>query len=258
MEIKFYKYQGTGNDFILIDDRDEFFDITRNDIISSICERKFGVGADGLILLRKHSDYDFQMLYFNSDGKQSTLCGNGSRCIVSFAKYLGLIDDKCKFLAIDGPHEAFIKDNLISIKMSNVDSVIKDNDSYIVNTGSPHFVSFVNSISDLDVKKMGAEIRYSEQFKKDGINVNFAQVSDGIKIRTYERGVENETYSCGTGAVAVALCVHKLNSFKQSPILIKTRGGELIIDFEFNNNQYINIWLRGPVELIYSGDFVCK
>lgn len=257
MNVEFFKYQGTGNDFIIIDDREEKFDIKNQNLIAQLCERRTGIGADGLILLRNHSNYDFEMIYFNSDGKESSMCGNGARCIVAFAQSLDLLTDSCIFLAFDGDHKGLISDDLISIQMQDVHKIVSSDTFFILNTGSPHYVVFTDDISKIDVEKEGSLIRFSSQYQNEGINVNFVQVGKQLEIRTYERGVETETLSCGTGVVAAAISAHKAKKIQQSPILLKTQGGELIVEFQAQGNLYRNIWLRGPAELIFAGEFVC-
>tara|TARA_B100001564_G_C20625707_1_gene664564 strand:+ start:783 stop:1547 length:765 start_codon:yes stop_codon:yes gene_type:complete len=254
MIVDFYKYEGTGNDFIIIDDRSQLFDISNNDLISSMCDRKFGIGADGLILLRNHETFDFEMLYFNSDGYMSSMCGNGGRCIVHFANYLNIIDDTTKFIAVDGVHEARIDVKNVLLKMQNVKNIIEENNSYILDTGSPHYVKFVNDISNFNVLKQGKIIR---QKFTDGINVNFVEIGNYILVRTYERGVENETLSCGTGVVASALAIHFSKKSKNNSIDIKSNGGDLNVTFEYDSKNYSNIWLKGTAKMIFSGKYKC-
>jgi len=254
MIVDFYKYEGTGNDFIIIDDRSQLFDISNYDLISSMCDRKFGIGADGLILLRNHETFDFEMLYFNSDGYMSSMCGNGGRCIVHFVNYLKIIDDTTKFIAVDGVHEARIDGKNVLLKMQNVKNIIEENNSYILDTGSPHYVKFVNDISNFNVLKQGKIIR---QKFTDGINVNFVEIGNYILVRTYERGVENETLSCGTGVVASALAIHFSKKSKNNSIDIKSYGGDLNVTFEYDSKNYFNIWLKGTVKMIFSGKYKC-
>ena len=253
MIFEFYKYQATGNDFIIIDDREELFDIDDCNLIKSLCERKMGVGADGLILLRNHKNYDFEMIYFNSDGNQSTLCGNGARCIVSFANTLDIISSKSTFLAIDGIHQANIYDKSVSIKFNDIKSIQFDNGNYIVDSGSPHFITFKDNIENLDVKGEGRSIRNMDKFSKDGINVNFVSLGNSIRIRTYERGVEDENLSCGTGAVASAIFLKDLALVDNINIDILMKGGLLTVDFIIKETTYSEIWLTGSVNMVFKG-----
>lgn len=204
--MQFYKYQGTGNDFIIIDNRDLKFNRSDNGLVAKLCHRRFGIGADGLMLLQNKTGYDFEMVYYNADGNQSSMCGNGGRCIVEFARTLGLVKEKTLFYAIDGEHEAVVKPNFVTLKMKDVNDVETNSDFYFLNTGSPHYVAFVNDLTNYDVVHEGKKIRYNNRFKADGTNVNFIEkIGGGLFVRTYERGVEDETYSCGTGVTAAAL-----------------------------------------------------
>lgn len=257
MIFEFYKYQATGNDFIIIDDREELFDIDDSNLIKSLCERKMGVGADGLILLRNHNSYDFEMIYFNSDGNQSTLCGNGARCIVSFANTLDIISSKSTFLAIDGLHQANIYDKSVSIKFNDIKTIQIDNGNYIVDSGSPHFITFKDNIENLDVESEGRSIRNMGKFSKDGINVNFVSLGNSIRIRTYERGVESETLSCGTGAVAASIALFHSGLFEDNEVDLQTNGGLLSVTFDEFNGVFKNIWLTGEANLVYIGEFEC-
>ena len=233
MEIQFYKYQGTGNDFVILDNRDKKFDGLTKNQIEFLCDRRFGIGADGLMLLNSHPNYDFEMKYYNSDGKESSMCGNGGRCLTKFAHDIGIILSDYKFIAIDGEHEASINtDGTVALKMKDVNNVKYDHGNFILNTGSPHFVTLTNDVMHLDVFKKGRDIRYSDAFRGEGINVNFVQQTeepDKIIVRTYERGVEDETYSCGTGVTASALvCYHNDNGFNR--VEVQTKGGQLSVE----------------------------
>jgi diaminopimelate epimerase len=257
MILKFHKYQGTGNDFLMVDDRDETFDPERLDVVQRITRRRFGVGSDGLILLRSREGYDFEMVFFNPDGSKS-LCGNGSRCVVAFAKALGIIGDSARFLAIDGEHTATIdRDGIVSLKMNDVKNVEKGEDFFYLNTGSPHYCTFVNEIQDFDVMKQGKRIRYSERFKKEGTNVNFLEkVEDGVFVRTYERGVESETYSCGTGVTASGL-VAALKGVANGKDFcdIQTLGGKLKVKFNrVSDGVFTDIYLEGPALFVFRGE----
>ncbi len=257
MLVEFFKYQGTGNDFIVIDDRKNKFDLNDNALISALCERRMGIGADGLILLQNHNELDFNMIYFNSDGIESSMCGNGGRCIVHFAQLLGIIKDVTHFMAIDGEHKAIINNDNISIKMQDVANIRTLNGGFFLDTGSPHFVKFVDNFIDLDVNKQGKKIRNSKYFKNKGVNVNFVVDDKFTEIRTYERGVEAETLSCGTGVVAAAICKHYNNFSEEKTINLHSKGGSLVVDFEYLNGIYQNIWLTGDVNLVYAGEFEC-
>ncbi len=257
MKIQFYKYQGTGNDFIMIDNRLENFPKKNVKFIKSICERRFGIGADGLILLENDYETDFRMVYYNSDGNQSSMCGNGGRCIVAFANQLGLIDDVATFIAMDGLHHATIQnDGEISLQMKIVSEIKIEEDYVFINTGSPHHVVLVKDLKNFQVKEKGASIRYGELYGKAGSNVNFViQNSDNdFSIRTYERGVEDETLSCGTGATAVAIAMHAIGKSKKCDIKINVEGGKLKVNFEEKNGVYKNIFLTGQAKFVFSGE----
>ena len=257
MKISFYKYQGTGNDFILIDNRQNIFDPKNIDLVQKLCNRKFGIGSDGLMLLQNKVGYDFEMIFFNPDGSKS-LCGNGSRCIVAFAKSLGIIKDKARFITFDGEHEAVILQNgEVSLKMNDVKSVENGNGFYFLNTGSPHYCALVKDIQHYDVFAEGKKIRNSDRFKKDGTNVNFLEKSeDSVFVRTYERGVENETLSCGTGVTAAALVAAMAGiSSAENYCNIKTSGGNLKVKFKKNqDNSFSDIRLEGPAAFVYKGE----
>jgi len=257
MQIEFYKYHGAGNDFVMVDCRqaDEFlFD---NKTVGFLCNRHLGIGADGLILLLNDPSAEFRMKYFNSDGMEGTMCGNGGRCIVAFARDLGIIHQKTLFSGIDGLHHAEILDNgLINLKMIDVEGVKELGDGYLVETGSRHFVTFRKSISDIDVFKEGREIRHQPRFANEGTNVNFVEiVSETVfKMRTFERGVENETLACGTGAVASAISSHYHQKTDKNSFTIHAPGGILTVSFTVQNKEiYSNIWLKGPAKFVFKG-----
>ena len=257
-KIPFVKYQGAGNDFILIDNRQTTW-LTRQDTaqIMRMCDRKFGIGADGLILLQETPGYDFEMVYFNSDGRESTMCGNGGRCIAAFAKLLGIVEEKCRFLAIDGPHEAVIQENKwVELRMSDVKQTEHGDGYFILDTGSPHYVVFVEDLTDINIVENGQAIRYSDRFQKEGINVNFVEhTPTGIEVATYERGVEDETLSCGTGVTAAALSWALLQSKNEAGELpVATKGGDLKVRFQPDGNGgFADIWLCGPAEMAFEG-----
>ena len=257
MIIEFYKYQGTGNDFIMIDDREKEFDLTDNDLIAALCERRMGIGADGLILLREHDTLDFEMIYFNADGKQSSMCGNGGRCIIAFAQMLEMIEDETTFMAIDGEHKGRLMDDGIYLQMQDVKEIEGVGDGLVLNTGSPHYIEMVDELDYIDVDKQGRKIRNSAPFKKDGINVNFVLDASELQVRTYERGVEAETLSCGTGVVATAIAMHYANCIEETLVNVKTKGGELTVSFEEFNGGYRNIWLSGEASMVFAGEFAC-
>ena len=301
MPIEFFKYHGAGNDFIMIDDREMMFPVSVN-FINHLCDRRFGIGADGLILLRNHPEYDFEMVYFNSDGNLASMCGNGGRCTAAFAKYLGMGmsgtapsspstpstssgssgaggNENFNFLAVDGPHKAFFKDGLVSLQIKDVAEISKRGLDVVLDTGSPHYVRFVDKddIKGLDVVKLAKEIRYRPEFKEKGINVNFLSVDNAapnhISIRTYERGVEDETLACGTGVVASAIAYFHGSNRRAAAerveagrpvaepveakqhISVSALGGELEVDFEYDpKNHYTHIWLTGPAEMVFRGE----
>lgn len=259
MQIEFYKYQGTGNDFIIIDNREANIDPRDTSLISHLCERKYGIGADGLILLEKSETCDFSMRYFNSDGREASLCGNGSRCIVAFAHHLGIVSDQIHFTAIDGEHKAYIKNHhntlWVSLKMQDVDEIEAGEDYCYLNTGSPHYVKFIDNPSNLDTYSQGRAIRYNERFAGEGTNVNFVTLNkENITVSTYERGVEDETLSCGTGVVASALSSCLKEDGTSGSYRIKTKGGELLVRYKRGKgNQFSDIWLEGPATLVFKG-----
>ncbi|MFI5155018.1 MAG: diaminopimelate epimerase [Chitinophagales bacterium] len=256
MKIHFFKYQGTGNDFVILDNRSWIYSSLTQEQIRFLCDRRFGVGADGLMLLNTKLDYDFEMKYYNADGRESTMCGNGGRCMVKFAYHLGIHTDKYYFCAADGDHEAEIDDDgSVSLKMVDVDSYEEDHGDYVINTGSPHYVKIVSDVMDYDVFEKGMDIRYSSEFAKEGINVNFVEQkgADEILVRTYERGVEDETLSCGTGVVASALICHH-NEVGYNDVTVLTKGGRLVVEFDRVEESFKNIWLCGPAEMVFEGD----
>jgi len=252
MNWNFAKYQGTGNDFILIDDRRKEFP-ENEQIIARICNRKFGIGSDGLMLIREAKE-DFEMVFFNPDGSRS-LCGNGSRCAVRFARKIGLAAEKGIFKTTDGEHLYRVEGDEIGIQMHNISRIDEIAGYTFLNTGSPHVIEEKESVDDLDIRQLAKPIRYNKAFEDmGGTNVNFVEVlsTDGLKVRTFERGVEDETLSCGTGVTAAALATVDKRDIK-SPVEIYTKGGKLFIFFEKRDGQYENIWLQGPAQFVYSG-----
>ncbi|MDZ7607996.1 MAG: diaminopimelate epimerase [Cyclobacteriaceae bacterium] len=252
--LAFFKYQGTGNDFIMIDDREETFELANHSFIAQLCHRRFGIGADGLILLRNHSEADFEMIYYNADGYLTTLCGNGSRCAVQFASHLGLVSTSCRFMTVQGILGATLGDGLVEINMPDVQAIENHPDHFFLNTGSPHHVCYVNDVKNYDVFNLGRKIRNGAPYFKEGSNVNFVEILDfnHIFVRTYERGVEDETLSCGTGVTAAALTLSLKGG--ASPIFVQTPGGNLSISFEKDTNGgFKNVRLKGPAERVFEG-----
>jgi len=251
----FYKYHGTGNDFILIDNRDGKTSLSTTQI-AQMCHRRFGIGADGLMLLEHADGYDFRMVYYNADGNESTMCGNGGRCITAFAKHLGIIDARARFLAIDGPHMATIKENgLIDLKMNDVKDINIQDGYTLLNTGSPHYVLWVNDVANTNVYAGGKSIRNRPEYQPGGTNVNFVQSLDGkLSVRTYERGVEDETLSCGTGVTAAAIAA-TCNATGDYKTAIKTPGGDLEVSFTKNTPlSATHVILSGPAVFVFKGE----
>lgn len=256
-QISFYKYHGTGNDFILLDQMEHTFDLTTGQI-ADLCHRRFGIGADGLMMLRKVEGYDFEMVYYNSDGNRSTMCGNGGRCIVKFAFDLGYIGSSCRFLAVDGPHEAVVKGDQVELGMIDVDEVkqIEVDNVYELFTGSPHYVKYISEETELDgIVQQGKSVRYSPAYAEQGINVNLVFENGGphIHMATYERGVEDETYSCGTGVTAAAIS-QALKRDLNEDVFVKTKGGNLSVAFVRENNKFTNVVLKGPALSVFKGE----
>ncbi len=256
MNIPFQKFQGTGNDFVMIDNRLGLFPKENQALIAKLCNRRFGIGADGLILLENDVDTDFRMVYYNADGNQSSMCGNGGRCLVAFAKKLHIIKNDTTFIAIDGKHFATIdENNMISLQMIDVATIKLENDYSFLNTGSPHHVTMVDNLTDFDVKKNGANIRYGDLYGKAGSNVNFIKKinNNSFSLRTYERGVEDETLACGTGATAAAIAMHATNQTTATHINLKVEGGELSVAFEKKAGIYCNVFLNGSATFVFEG-----
>jgi diaminopimelate epimerase len=255
MIIPFNKYHGTGNDFIIIDNRDDKFNPADSIIIKKLCNRRFGIGADGLILISDHNEFDFEMKYFNSDGNEGSMCGNGGRCTAAFALKYGIAGVNQKFLTFDGIHQAMIKDDKVRLQMNNVSGFKLINDNYFLNTGSPHYVRFVRNVRELDVFNEGKKLRWSSEFAPDGTNVNFAELSgDGIFVRTFERGVEDETLSCGTGVTASVIAAVLAGHFDTNKIHVSTLGGDLSVELKVEKDKITNIWLNGPATFVFEGE----
>jgi len=258
MQITFSKYEGTGNDFIIIDNRSQIW-IPAEQQIAHLCDRHFGIGADGMMLLSRQEGFDFAMSYFNSDGKESSMCGNGGRCITAFANHLGLIQNKARFQAIDGEHVAEIlkhtgEEFRIRLKMKDTFIYADSEDGIFMNTGSPHYVKFVENLETMNVVAQGRAIRYDDAFSPDGTNVDFVEVGpDGLFIRSYERGVENETLSCGTGVTASALAAAYISGDNPGKYTVRTLGGELMVTFRQDGMLFSEIWLEGAAKFVFSG-----
>ncbi len=255
--IEFQKYQGTGNDFVMMDGRQAKLSLSQAQI-ADICHRRFGAGADGLIILENAEGYDFRMIYYNADGNEGSMCGNGGRCTVKFAHDLGIFEQITRFIAVDGPHEASIHDSDIHLKMSDTEAMIARNGTHFYNTGSPHVVIYVDSVDKEPVEQNGRSIRYSDYWMQaGGTNVNFVELTgnQSLKVRTYERGVEAETYSCGTGVTACALDAWQSHHMP-SPVSIQTLGGKLSVSFDpKENGSFENIWLCGPAKRVFTGQW---
>jgi len=254
MVTAFNKYQGTGNDFIIIDNRNNVFNPGNSALINRLCDRRFGIGADGLILIGALDGYDYEMIYFNSDGFRGTMCGNGGRCTAAFALKHSIAGTSQRFLASDGVHEALSENNIIRLTMSDVKNISKISGNYFINTGSPHYVVFASDLDNLDVFSEGRKIRWSDEFKPGGTNVNFVEIhQDGIYVRTFERGVEDETLSCGTGVTASAIASVLSGHFVSAPVNVRTRGGELKVEFEIRSELITGIKLCGPATFVFEG-----
>lgn len=257
MLFSFVKYQGTGNDFVLIDNTEAHFPVTNHQAIAQICHRNFGIGADGFICIEKDTTTDFYMRYFNSDGYEGSLCGNGSRCAIHYAKTLGLTTDKVMFSAADGVHHAQFINSEIALKLHNISTWEQRENAIFLDTGSPHHVVFVPDINTVDVTAEGAKIAHAAPYFSDGTNVNFVQLMDvnTLYVRTYERGVEAETLSCGTGVTAAALAAHISKKTTSIAIQIQTRGGNLNVSFSPTTSGYEAVVLQGPAAPVFTGNW---
>jgi len=258
MQITFYKYQGTGNDFVMIDNRNNTFPKNDTKLVAFLCDRKFGIGADGLILLENDANVDFKMVYYNSDGNESTMCGNGGRCLVAFANHLGVFNNETTFIAVDGLHYATIKEDMVSLQMQDVLEVKEKPQYCFLDTGSPHHVQIVEDLTNFKVANEGEKLRYG-LYGKEGSNINFVNQSSScvFDVRTYERGVEGETLSCGTGVTAVAIAMHKTGKTNAKEIVINTLGGELQVKFDASSEGYKNVFLIGSAKSVFKGEITC-
>lgn len=255
ISLVFNKYQGAGNDFVMVDNRRAQINPSDHTLINKLCDRRFGIGADGLILISDHNEFDYEMKYFNSDGYIGSMCGNGGRCTARFAYNLGIAGKSQKFMAFDGMHEAIVEEDIIRLQMRDVANPGLSDGDYFINTGSPHLVLFGKNIDDIDVKTEGSKLRYSPMFAPGGTNVNFVQVlEDGIYVRTYERGVEDETLACGTGVTASAIASVLKGHFDTNSINIRTKGGNLNVTMDFSQEKISKIWLSGPATFVYKGE----
>jgi diaminopimelate epimerase len=258
MLVQFSKYHGTGNDFLMVDGREQDTSIFDTKVIKRLCDRRFGIGGDGLIILEESKHFDFTMRYFNADGREGTMCGNGGRCITVFARALGICGAQTTFEGIDGVHEASILSNgEIRLKLIDVGGIDRLEDGYLLDTGSPHFVNFVSKLEQIEVDREGAEIRHQLRFGKGGVNVNFVELGSGadeITVRTFERGVEGETWSCGTGVAAAAISAFFHSGTDNLSYEVLTRGGKLNVSFKSSANQHFTeIYLTGPASHVYDG-----
>ncbi len=255
MNLTFYKYQGTGNDFVMVDNRTKKFPKENIDAISHLADRHFGVGADGIILIENDDHFDFKMIYFNADGSQ-TFCGNGARCAVAFAKQLEIIQNKTTFLAVDGEHFAEINDDIISLQMIDVDEIQVNENSVFMYTGTQHHVELVEDLNEYPVFENGKKIRHS--YNSPGSNVNFVQQIDDttFRVRTYEKGVEDETLACGTGVTAVAIAMHKMNKTNSNLVSLPVEGGNLEVSFIEENGCYKEVFLKGPAKFVFKGSII--
>lgn len=257
--IKFSKYHGAGNDFIMINALSREI-VLSDEIVFKMCDRRTGIGADGLIIIERSDKYDFKMRYYNCDGKEATFCGNGGRCAAAFANKEGIVNKSTTYEAADGIHKADIdmtsvNDFNISLTMRDILTYDINEERLIINTGSPHYVTRVNDLKNLDVNTEGAKIRYDKNISTDGVNVNFMSNDKvDIHIRTYERGVENETLACGTGVTASAIATSLW--FGGNNIDINTRIAKLNVSFERENNCFKNVVLSGPATHVFDGIFI--
>lgn len=251
----FNKYQGAGNDFIIIDNRKGVFNSDNFNLIKNLCDRRFGIGADGLILISENPQYDFEMKYYNSDGFEGSMCGNGGRCSADFAIRAGIAGKKLAFKAVDGLHKAVSEEGIIRLQMNDIKEPSLINGSYFINTGSPHYLLFKKNIDEIDVNTEGKKFRWADEFAPGGTNVNFVEIEkNGIYVRTFERGVEEETLSCGTGVTAAAIATVLSGHFDTKTVNVKTKGGNLSVTFNHSGKSISDIWLSGPATFVFSGE----
>ncbi|MCU0473151.1 MAG: diaminopimelate epimerase [Bacteroidales bacterium] len=257
MIISFNKYQGAGNDFIIIDNRSGIINPSDSKLINKLCDRRFGIGADGLILISDHKQADFEMKYFNSDGKSGTMCGNGGRCTAHFALKWNIAGKSLKFMASDGIHEASVENNIVRLQMGNVNKYSLIENNYFINTGSPHYIVFTDNADKLNVFEEGKKLRWSSLFAPDGTNVDFVQVLDnGLYVRTFERGVEDETLACGTGITAAAIASVLAGHFDTNSVNVRARGGNLKVELKIRGKKVTDIWLTGPATFVFEGEIM--
>lgn len=256
MNVSFNKYQGAGNDFIIIDNRKGRINPDDSVLINRLCDRRFGIGADGLILISNHEKADFEMKYFNSDGRLGSMCGNGGRCTAHFSHKWGIAGKNQKFMAYDGIHEATVDGSTVRLQMADVNEYKIIDGNYFINTGSPHYVVFTDGIDNINVNQEGSRLRWSPQFAPGGTNVNFVEVNDkGLYLRTFERGVEEETLACGTGVTASAIASVLKGHFDTGSVNVRARGGNLKVEFKVNDGKVTNVWLTGPATFVFEGTF---
>ncbi|HEY1025358.1 MAG TPA: diaminopimelate epimerase [Sphingobacteriaceae bacterium] len=257
MKLQFYKYQGAGNDFVMIDNRQSGIEHQNPALVQQLCNRRFGIGGDGVMFLQNKEGFDFEMVYYNADGKPGSMCGNGGRCIVAFAKHLGIIETQTNFLAVDGPHYARIseKGDWVSLQMIDVDQINRDAEAFVLNTGSPHYVLCATGLNKKDVFTEGRHIRNNDTYREQGVNVNFVEdMGDHYFVRTYERGVEDETFACGTGVTAAAMAMAKQKGLSgQINTEISVLGGRLNVKFDYDGTRFSNVFLEGPATFVFDG-----
>lgn len=257
--VNFSKFHGAGNDFIMINAIKNKI-VLSEELIFKMCDRRTGIGADGLIILMHSDNHDFRMRYYNCDGKESTFCGNGGRCIAAFAHQQGIIKNEATYEAVDGIHKAKVAETspneyIVELTMRDILSYKLDDNSLLIDTGSPHYVKKVMNLDSMDVNAEGAKIRYDKDISTDGVNVDFLLNDNGnIRIRTYERGVENETLACGTGVTASAMAASLW--YGGDDIDIYTQIAKLNVRFDKDGNTFKNVVLTGPAAHVFDGMFI--